>query len=279
MIKTKALVFLLSLILFNLIALTLADAYQLESDWNEYKSEHFIIRYHSSIPNRYIREFTRTCERYYRLIAERLGFKRFDFWSWENRGRIFVYGSREEYLAGSGQAKWSAASVHVQQKLISTYYFAEDFFDQYLPHELSHIVLREFVGARVKLPLWFEEGVPSANEDNCYLRYLLVAKGLVEKSEFIPVAQLEAMGRAALKKHQLFYATSASIVIFLLEDYSTDNFVRLCRSLRDGSSFYGAMNKAYRIRDAEDLNNKFLAYLNKKSYEDIATAQNQSVNW
>jgi hypothetical protein len=48
-------------------------AFGLKDDWNRYPSEHFLISYPQGIPNKYIRDFTGKCERYYRLIRQRLG--------------------------------------------------------------------------------------------------------------------------------------------------------------------------------------------------------------
>ncbi|MFC1631118.1 peptidase MA family metallohydrolase [Candidatus Omnitrophota bacterium] len=277
--RLKVIFLLMSVLLFSSLGASFSYAYKIDPEWKEYKSDHFMVSYHPSIPSKYIREFTRKCERYYHLIAERMGFKRFDFWSWENRAKIFVYGSKQDYVKFSGREAWSAASVHVRNKFISTYYFADQFFDRYLPHELTHIVLREFIGFKTLVPFWFEEGLPCANEDDCYVRYLLVAKGLVDKNTHFSVPELEGLGRGALKHQRKFYSMAASVVIFLLEEFGKDQFVRFCRELRDGEAFYSAMNKVYRIGDYHDLNGKFLIFLSNKSYEDIATAQNTNVNW
>ena len=124
-----------------------------EAQWNEYKSEHFIISYRPSISDEHVREFTRNCERYYHLITERLGFARFDFWLWEDRARVFIYKNRQDYLEHTNHPEWSQASVHSLKKSIDTYSFKEDFFDSVLPHELTHIILREFIGAGSRVPL------------------------------------------------------------------------------------------------------------------------------
>ena len=251
----------------------------LKTDWNEYKGDHFIIHYHSSIPNRYIREFTKRCERYYHLIAERLNFRRFDYWSWEKRARVFIYPSRQEYVKDKGRSQWSAASVHVKRKFISTYYFAEDFFDVILPHELTHIILREHIGLKTRVPLWFEEGVACANEDNCCLKYLLVLKRSFDQEDYITVAQLENIGRPARELPRLFYPMAASLLIFLLEDYGKEDFLQLCRALKQKNIFYGAMDDVYEIKDAQVLNEKFLIFLENKSYEDIATQAVSGIEW
>lgn len=248
-------------------------------DWDEYKSDHFVISYHPSIPHSYIREFSWECERYYNLITERLGFNRFNFWLWENRAKIFLHKTRKEYLESTSQPGWSAASVHIPKKIINTFHFQKDFFDNILPHELTHIVLREFIGLNTQAPLWFEEGAACANEKDSSRRYLSLAKELVESESYAPVAEMEKANERQVRFPTVFYPTAASLVIFLLEDYSKRHFVQLCRELRDGNDFYRTMDKVYGIKDAEDLNEKFLGFLASQSYKDTEDIKGFGLNW
>lgn len=259
--------------------LSFAELPGITAQWNEYKSDHFIIYYYPGIPNSYIREFTRICEQYYHVIAERLGLRRFDYWSWENRATVFVYESRQDYVQERGRPQWSAASVHPKKKSIYTYYFEEDFFNTILPHELTHIVLREYIGYETMVPLWFEEGLACANEKGCYLKYLLAAKGFFDKGQYLAAPEMEKVQRLTSDLAAIFYPTAASLMIFLLEDYQKSDFAALCRQLRDGQGFYEAMDTAYGIKDAYGLNEKYLAFMQGKSYEDIATGGTVEVKW
>jgi len=271
--------FVIIFILFSFAESSFGYSFKLKGEWNEYKSDHFIIYHHPSISAGYIREFVRECERYYRGITDRLGFNRFNFWLWDNRAKIFMYKTKEEYVKETGRPEWSGASVHVTKKTITTYYFEKDFFDTILPHELTHIIFREFIGRESKIPLWFEEGVACANEDGCYLKYFLVAKVMHSKGIYIPVRDLDKMTSRTLITPKNFYSTAASLVIFLLEGYKKRSFVELCRELRDGRDFYGAIEKVYRIKGADDLNEKFIAFLKQKKYEDIVEGKDTSVDW
>lgn len=255
---------LLCLALLLLCIWTPVAALELKGDWNKYTSEHFLIYSHPSIPNKYISEFTQKSERYYHQIRERLGFTRFNFWLWQDRAKVFIYQNRRDYLKNSSQPGWSAASVHTKKKLISTFYFEKDFFDTILPHELSHIILKEFVGFDTQLPLWFEEGVACVNEKDSLRRYLFLAQGLSRKKRMPSLAQIERQSQR-LDQPGAFYAASASLIIFLLEDHGRENFARLCRQLRDGNSFYASLARVYRIKDRVELETKFLAFLESKN--------------
>ena len=245
-------------------SLSLSSAFEFGSDWNQHPSEHFLIYSHPSIPNKYITEFTKKCERYYRLITERLGFTRFSFWLWEDRAKIFIYRTRQDYLKSTGYPQWSGASVEIKKKIINTFYFDKGFFDTILPHELSHIILKEFVGFDTKLPLWFEEGVACANEKDSLRRYFLLAKGLTQGETLPTVRQLEKEKAGEISNPAAFYAASGSLAIFFLEEYGKEDFAGFCRQLRDGNGFYQAMNKVYGIKDAQALNERFLTFLQEK---------------
>lgn len=260
---------LLSLLIVNLVNPAYAYDSKPKGDWNEYKSTHFIIYSHPQITENYVKDFSKKCERYYDVITGRLGFNRFDFWLWEDRAKIFIYNSKEDYLGSAERPEWSGASVHVKKKYINTFYFAEDFFDVLLPHELSHIILREFIGLKARVPLWFDEGVAAANEKDSSTRYLLPAKRYVDKGVFIPIPQLDEVGYADIKFPIHYYPMAAALVIFFLEEYNKTKFVEFCRELRDGNAFYKAMDKVYKIASARALNEKFLEFMNKKSEEEI----------
>lgn len=255
---------LITLILGQFTGPGFAYSIGLETDWNEYSSDHFFIYSHRSISHKYIRDFTRRCEQYYYLIAERLGFSRLDFWLQEEKVNIFVYQDLQDYRQGIGRRS---------PKSICTFYFDKDFFKKTFPHQLSRTVLTEFIGENLTVPVWFIEGVAGVNEKDSYIKYLSVVKGKLAAQGQLSVAEIENITKPKAEYSDVFSATSASIVIFLLENYHKDYFAHFCRSLREGEAFYRAMQKIYQIRDAEDLNEKFLTFLNSKSYEDIANQE------
>lgn len=255
------LIFLSFIFACSLIGTANAGLFKSQSRWIEYKSEHFIVFYRAGISEDYIKGFVRNCERYYYTIAEKLGFSRFNFWLWDDRAQVFIYENKTDYLDNTNQPGWSQAATHTGKKRIETYYFKEDFFETVLAHELAHIIFREFIGAKTKVPLWFEEGVACVNEQGNIQQYLILTKRLVKEKTYIPLAQLERENTWSISEPEYFYPISASLVIFLLENYSRDSFLRLCRQLRDGASFYRAMDKTYGIRNAQELDDKFREFL------------------
>ena len=232
--------------------------------WKEYKSGHFIVYYHSDISIQYVKEFNRKCEKYYHTLTGRLGFNRYDFWLWEDRAKVLLYNTKKAYLEGSGRQEWSEASVHVKDRVIRTFYFDENFFDIILPHELTHIVFREFIGCETVAPLWLDEGVACSSEKGNRNRYLLTAKKIIDTGMYLDIDQIERTFRAGKLGPDIFYPISGALVIFLLEGKKTGKtkFVNFCRLLKNGESFYVAMRKAYKLENSEMLKNAFLEYLN-----------------
>jgi len=247
--------------------------------WKEHKDSHFIIYSAPGIPNKYIRDFSRKCEKYYRLVTDRLGFNRFNFWLWEDRATIYVYTTREAYIEDTGRNNWSGAYVQVKDKIINTFYFEQNFFDVILPHELTHIILREFVGLGARLPLWFDEGVACGNEKNSLPRYLLPVKTLVEENGYIALRELSEATGNSLTSPKIFYALSASLMIFMLEEYGRTRFVNLCKEIRDGREFWDAINRIYNFETPEAMDVKFIEYISKKNYQNIVNADSLSVEW
>lgn len=260
--------FLLSTIAHPSFAYTLKE--KTRGGWKTHKDDHVIIYYYPNIAEKYAKRFAKESEYYYDAITERLGFKRFVFWLFDNRAKIYVHETRKDYLEETGRPAWSAAVVNIRKKSIRTFFGQENFFDEILPHEFTHIILRELIGLKRKLPLWFEEGVACANEKDSHLKYFLLAKKYREKGLFMPIQNI---GKIKKSRHiafpTLFYATSASVILFLLDKYRSRSFLDFCKRLSDGDDFYEAMDRVYDIKDAKDLNDKFFAFLHDKSLQDI----------
>ncbi|UCB57611.1 MAG: hypothetical protein JSV30_03255 [Candidatus Omnitrophota bacterium] len=220
-------------------------------DWNIEKSKHFII-YYRQAPSDYISEVRRRAERYYRTITDYLGFRRFNFWTWEERCKIYLYPNREAYLKESGSVPWSRGKVHITKKEIVTYVKKEQFLDYVLPHELGHIIFKEVVGFDKKLPLWISEAVAVLQEKDRQ-RYLRFARELVKEKRYISLEELSRFRDYKQISPQAFYSQSASIIEFLLNNFGRDDFVVFCRRLRDGEEWKEALLKTYKFENLKAL--------------------------
>ncbi len=220
-------------------------------DWQVETSQHFII-YHQSADRAYLNQLTSKAENYYRSITNNLGFQRFDFWLWDDRCEIFLYPGRAEYLEETGSIAWSRAHVDVVKKQITTFIGQENFFDVILPHELAHIIFREFVGFDKRLPLWLDEGVAMLAEAESPQR-LRFAQNLVSAGKHIPLDKLSDIRAYTSIDPNVFYSQAASIVNFLLNRYGRRTFVDFCRQLRDRDNWLEALRRTYGFNSLEEL--------------------------
>ncbi len=231
------------------------------SDWNIKKSKHFIVYYQES-PGRYISKVTSRAEHYYRSITDYLGLRRFKFWTWDKRCKIYLYPDQQEYLDKTSSISWSRGGVHVIRKEIITYVRDEEFFDYVLPHEMGHIIFRETIGFDKKIPLWLDEAVAVLQEKDRD-GYLAIAARLVKEGDYIPLDELSGIRGYKSIDSQVFYSESASIIDFLLNKYGRDTFVTFCRRLRDGEEWEKALLKTYRFEDLEELQEAWVNHLLK----------------
>ncbi len=234
--------------------------------WNIEKSEHFIV-YYQDTPLEYVNKLIDRAEYFYNSIVDALGFTRFDnFWTWDNRCKIYIYPSQEAYEKNTGQPHWSEASVNVRDKIINTYFQEQDFYESLLPHELGHVVFRQYVGVNIHLPLWLDEGVACMQEQS-RSRRLALARKLLGSNAFIPLDKLMGQGGGMRLRDIIspgpFYAESLSLVDFLLSEYGKEKFVDYCRELKDHkTNWLDSLLSNYDFKDIADMDQKWMDYLN-----------------
>lgn len=251
-------------ILFIMAALATTSFCE-EEKWEQQNSSHFIV-YYKEAPEDFITEVIDAAEDYYQKITRDLGFTRYDSWLWEERAKIYIYKDSENYHASSGKPSWASGHAEYEKKTIYTYPLAWGFFDTLLPHELGHIIFREFVGFRNnKVPLWLDEGVACYQERTRRWGSEKEVKKTVESKTFIPLNELteiKSLSDFDKDKVELFYNESVSIVSFLITNYGKYNFARLCKALKDENSLDQAIDSAYaRFDNLKELNDVWYKYL------------------
>jgi hypothetical protein len=233
-------------------------------NWRINKSAHFLV-YYKSAPEDFIKELTEEAEGYYDSIVSGLGFSRYNFWSWDNRAKVYVYDNLEDYRTATGQPIWSGGAAVATDKTIYTYLYDKSFFETTLPHEMGHIIFREFVGFdNGAIPLWLEEGVACYQEK---LRYSAAADRVVreaiKKESFMPLEKLSGLNllTADNETAQLFYSEAFSLIEFLLRRFGREDFMRFCRSLRDKKNLEEAIRLNYPFNNLQELGQAWKKYL------------------
>ena len=216
--------------------------------WNEKKGEHFLIYYQSdsSFAERVLEQAEEVYERetgYFGSISGK------NFWLWDNRCKLFLYNSQHAYLNATGQPEWSSGYADVGERAIVSYERAPEFLDTVLPHEMAHLIFREFVevGNR-SVPRWLDEGFAISQEKNVRDYLDETIKKAVHQQGSIPLEELNRAGAlhgAPANQARLFYAEAQSLARFLIEGRDGSHFLNFCRSLRDNASFEEALVKGY----------------------------------
>lgn len=252
----------------KLILLFIFAAYSLflrayaEEKWKEKRSEHFIV-YYKEVPEDFIADIIDEAEDYYKDITRRMGFVRYDFWTWNNRAKFYIYNDSEDYLKNTNQPSWSAGAVDYRGKIVKTYPQMSGFFDSLMPHEMGHIIFREFIGNKTAVPLWLEEGVASFQEKSKRLVADKVVRQAISNKKFIPLEELSKIDiRNTTDREQveLFYAEAVSVVNYLISEFGDERFAWFCRDLRDGEKVDEALWR-FSMRGVSSLNKKWKDYL------------------
>ncbi|MDI6605756.1 MAG: peptidase MA family metallohydrolase [Candidatus Omnitrophota bacterium] len=243
--------------------LSLSAAFAGTDNWRISKSTHFLV-YYKSAPEDFIKELMEEAEGYYDKIVSDLGFSRYNFWSWDNRAKFYVYDNLEDYRTATGQPIWSGGAAVVTDKTIYTYLYNKSFFETTLPHEMGHIIFREFVGFdNGAIPLWLEEGVASYQEKLRYSMADRVVREAVEKENFMPLEKLSSLNLLTADQDtvQLFYLESFSLIEFLLRKFGREAFMHFCRSLRDKKNLEEAIRLNYPFNNLQGLEQAWKKYL------------------
>lgn len=234
-----------------------------QGDWNRYDSRYFVI-YYRNAPLDFVKNVAETAEELYSEIARSLGFMRYRSWGAEERGVIYIHDDKEAYKKHAQNLEWSGGMAIISRKEIVTYAAASGFFDSTLPHELGHIIFREFIGYN-PVPVWLDEGVAMYQEKAKRWGANKTVLAAMEQGKFLPLTELTAKRLQAEKSEEIiniFYAESASIVYYMIVELGEYRFENFCRRLSDGVPFEEALKKSYgRFNDIKQLNDAWVDFL------------------
>ena len=236
-----------------------------QDKWQVFKSTHFLI-YYNNAPESFISKISDKSEEYYNKIAEDLGFSRLDFWIWDDRAKIYIYDNAGDYHRDTGEPLWSQGATLPGHKVIYAFVDAKNFLETTLPHEIGHIIFREFVGFNNRaIPLWLEEGVASYQEKSRHAFANQVIRAAMVNNEFIDLRELSLSQTyprgGSIDSVGLFYAESFSVIDFLIKKFSRDSFVSFCRYLRDRRDLDSTLSLNYNFTNLAELDQAWQRYI------------------
>ncbi len=259
-----------------------------ETSWKELNGEHFILCYLND--ESFCSQVLNKAENYYQRIAQDLGYSRnYQFWTWDKRVRIYIYPDQGSFIKSTGQPEWSKGMADYNKKEIASFVGSEGFTESILPHEMAHLIFRDFVGFKGIIPLWLDEGISQWEEEankemtRDYLGKYLSKNVLLSLEELtiLDIRNVKKEDRIYLKVVyageakgspvflsgdnlvKIYYLESVSLVGFLIERYGSESFSGFCRELREGKTLNEALKSAYSplINNTSDLENKWVEYL------------------
>ena len=257
-------------------------------DWKELKGEHFIVYYLQN--EDFADDVLDKSEVYYSRIASDLNYPRYsEFWTWDRRVKIYIHPNLESFLKATGQPQWSRGMADYNNKRIISYAWSGGFLESLLPHEIAHLIFRDFVGFKSEIPLWLDEGVAQWAEEAKRRESQRIINDLFAKNSLISLSDMmrldvrnikdsEKMSLRALRAKDaepgllflsgdklvnIYYVQAVSLVGYLIERHGTESFTVFCRQLRDGKSLEEALRAGYplHIRNIQELENKWREYL------------------
>jgi len=273
----------LSIIFLSILFLSSAHAI----DWRQTKGDHFIVQY--TPPNKdFAKDVLFNAEGYYKDIAKELGYQRYsDFWLWDKRVKIYIYPDHKSYLKGSKMPDWSHGMADYVNKTIKSYARGEGFVDSILPHEIAHLLFRDFVGFESQIPLWLDEGVAQWSEVKKRPHFKRLMQEAINNKRVLSLADMMKLNLSVIKSDDevhirysslkeepiililsgenlinLYYLESVSLVAFLVEKYGSKKFTVFCRELKNGKSVDDALRVAYpyAVKNVSDLEIKWWEY-------------------
>jgi hypothetical protein len=258
-------------------------------DWREKKSEHFIVYFTQD--EKFAQEVLDAAEKDYRRIAYDLGYVRYsEFWTWDKRVKIYIFADRDSFLKATGQPSWSEGMADYTNKHIVSYIWGKGFVESLLPHEMAHLVFRDFVGFTGQIPLWLDEGVAQWEEEAKRKEIKNIIQRYFQQDNLLLVSDIMKLNIESLKGKQgvliratrtkdgkdgvlflsannlveIYYLQSVSLVGYLIEKFGSNAFSGFCRELRDGKSVEEALKIAYPlyIHNIREFEDGWRAYLN-----------------
>ena len=244
------------------------------SKWQTIRGEHFVVYFYDKEYGTMAAHVLSKAEGYYDKVAYQIGYARYgNFWTWEDRVKIFIFPDRFSFFSTTGQKQWSKGYAVRDSKLfesraIVTFKQEDGFVDNLLPHEIGHLIVKDFIGFDRPLPVWFDEGVAQQQEilDSAQEQAIT---SLTKSGQYIPFdifQNLDIRRETDEIKVAIFYAQSRSVIEFLIKVYGQDAFQRMCINLRDGMDLSQALSNAYpaSIESVAALGQKWVRHMQEK---------------
>lgn len=157
---------------------------------------------------------------------------------WRPRCDVYIYSSNRDLVrmtggsskAGSAQSRASRLSPgRMLQRRINVAATDRALLGNTLPHEITHVVAADLLGGKV--PRWANEGMAVLSEQMSSIKYYdAILQRALARGRWFPLKRLMAMRRYPKRPYLgLYYAQSASLVLFFVSQKSNATFIQFLR--------------------------------------------------
>lgn len=212
----------------------------------KYVSKHFIVYSYSREKAAYLAKRAE-------VVAERVighsGVSKFA--SWKTKAIIVLYKNHFEYVKETGQPGWSGGTAGmvshgpITHRAIYLYEGATNLFSNILPHEITHLVFMQMMGAKANIPLWLNEGLAVYEQKDKGKSLKTIAARNMKSNDYIKLDDLIKYEKAPEGRAELFYGASAGLVEYLFVVLNRACYVKMISLLKQGASSYEAFRGAY----------------------------------
>ncbi len=166
-----------------------------------------------------------------------------------NKILVMLFNKKESYVEYTKRPSWSGAASDLKSD--SMYVIEKTGFYSLTVHELTHLYFDQYFLPTIS-PLWLSEGMAvymqiySSQQKPAYIVRRL--KQILETGQFIPFDEM--MAAQTLKdypndKAEIWYTQAYSLVDYLLNTRSRDEFYKFCTELKNGTPIHQALYRAY----------------------------------
>lgn len=226
---------------------------------------HFII-YHQN--KDLANKLSWKAEYYYKKIVGHFGAPEFRPWEGKEKGEIYLYNTKADYMKATGAPDWSGGIAQFNPPRFAAYESSPNLAAAVFPHELTHMLFRLFAGKK-PMPLWLEEGMAQFEEEDettIYRRKKFIRRNIKEGG-YIRLADLFNMRVVPEDNVDLFYAESASVVDHLISDNIRTSYAKFLTCLKNGEPVESALAKAYQWKYKNgigDLETRWKEFVRRK---------------
>lgn len=248
--------------LFGIVTACAADLERLERG-------HFVIYHHNKdLAN----SLSWKAEYYYKKIVGHFGVPEFRPWEGKDKGEIYLYKTKSDYMKATGAPEWSAGQAQFIPLMFATYENSPNLAIATFPHELTHMLFHLFMGQK-RMPLWLEEGMAMFEEEDKTREYRerQLVKWSIKEGKHIGLNILFAIpiipSDMPDETIQLFYAESASVVDHLITDNIRTLFGKFLTCLKNGELIEQALKNSYQWKyknGISDLEARWKEFIKRK---------------